>query len=122
MREVLRLAFFRRLFAGSAASAVADQVLPVAVPVLVLDRGGSAGDPGLLLAARFAAIALFGLLGGVWAEQLPGARCGTQTCSSRSSASAGSGRSPARAVSWPWRPGPARPDGTRDARGDSAER
>lgn len=71
VREVLRLPDFRRLFAGSAASALADQVFPVAVAVLVLDRGGTAGDLGLVLAARFAAIATFGLLGGVWADRLP---------------------------------------------------
>lgn len=71
MREVLRQRDFRRLFAGSAASAVADQVFPVAIAVLVLDQGGTAGDLGLVLAARFAAIALFGLLGGVWSDRLP---------------------------------------------------
>lgn len=71
MRDVLRRPDFRRLFAGSACSALADQVFPVAVSVLVLDRGGTAGDLGLVLAARFAAIALFGLLGGVWADRLP---------------------------------------------------
>jgi MFS family permease len=71
VRDVLSLPDFRRLFAGSAASALADQVFPVAVAVLVLDRGGTAGDLGLVLAARFAAIALFGLLGGVFADRLP---------------------------------------------------
>jgi hypothetical protein len=54
----------RRLFAGSAASARADQVFPVAVAVLVLDHGGTAGGLRLVLAGRFAAGALFGLLGG----------------------------------------------------------
>ena len=39
--------------------------------MLVLDRGGTAGELGLVLAARFVAIVLFALLGGVWADRLP---------------------------------------------------
>lgn len=71
MRETLRVPGFRWLFAGSAVSALGDQVFPIAVAVLVLDSGGSASDLGLVLAARFAAIVLFALLGGVWADRLP---------------------------------------------------
>jgi MFS family permease len=65
---------FRWLFTGQAVSAVGDQLFPVAVAVLVLDAGGDAGDLGLVLAARFAALVLFALLGGVWADRLPRVR------------------------------------------------
>lgn len=71
MRETLRVPGFRWLFGGSAFSAVADQVFPIAVAVLVLDSGGTASELGLVLAARFAAIVTFALLGGVWADRLP---------------------------------------------------
>ena len=65
---------FRWLFAGQAVSAVGDQVFPVAVAALVVTQGGTAGDLGLVLAARFAALVLFALLGGVWADRLPRVR------------------------------------------------
>ena len=65
---------FRWLFAGQLISGVGDQVLPVAVAALVVTRGGSAGELGLVLAARFAALVLFALLGGVWADRLPRVR------------------------------------------------
>lgn len=65
---------FRWLFSGQVVSAVGDQLFPIAVAVLVLDGGGSAGDLGLVLAARFAALVLFALLGGVWADRLPRVR------------------------------------------------
>jgi MFS family permease len=71
VRDALRVRDFRWLWSGQAVSAVADQVFPVAVAVLVLDRGGSASDLGLVLAARFVAIVSFALLGGVWADRLP---------------------------------------------------
>ena len=43
----------------------------MAVAALVVERGGSASELGLVLAARFAALVLFALLGGVWADRLP---------------------------------------------------
>ncbi|MCW2605477.1 MAG: major facilitator superfamily protein [Frankiales bacterium] len=69
--SALRVPAFRWLYAGQAVSAVGDQVFPVTVAVLVLDSGGTAGELGLVLAARFAALVLFSLLGGVWADRLP---------------------------------------------------
>jgi MFS family permease len=55
-------------------SAIGDQLFPVAVTVQVLDHGGTVGDLGLVLAARTAALVLFALLGGVWADRLPRVR------------------------------------------------
>jgi DHA3 family tetracycline resistance protein-like MFS transporter len=74
MRRALRHRDFRQLFIGQAVSAIGDQVFPVAVTVQVLDNGGSVGDLGLVLAARTAALVLFALLGGVWADRLPRVR------------------------------------------------
>ena len=70
----LQVPAFRWLFAGQVVSAVGDQLFPVAVAALVVSRGGTAGDLGLVLAARFAALVLFALLGGVWADRLPRVR------------------------------------------------
>lgn len=70
----LALPAFRWLFAGQAISAVGDQLFPVAVAALVVTRDGSASELGLVLAARFAALVLFALLGGVWADRLPRVR------------------------------------------------
>jgi DHA3 family tetracycline resistance protein-like MFS transporter len=70
----LRHRDFRLLFVGQAVSAIGDQVFPVAVTVQVLDHGGSVGDLGLVLASRTAALVLFALLGGVWADRLPRVR------------------------------------------------
>ncbi len=74
MRRVLRNRDFRLLFSGQAVSAVGDQIFPIAVTVQILDNGGSVGDLGLVLAARFASLVLFALLGGVWADRLPRVR------------------------------------------------
>ena len=65
---------FRWLFAGQVVSAIGDQLFPVAIAALVVTRGGSAGELGLVLAARFGALVLFALLGGVWADRLPRVR------------------------------------------------
>ena len=65
---------FRWLFAGQVVSAIGDQLFPVAIAALVVTRGGTAGELGLVLAARFAALVLFALLGGVWADHLPRVR------------------------------------------------
>lgn len=74
MWQALRHRDFRLLFIGQVVSSVGDQVFPVAVTVQVLDHGGSIGDLGLVLAARTAALVLFALLGGVWADRLPRVR------------------------------------------------
>lgn len=74
VRRALRHRDFRLLFIGQAVSAIGDQLFPVAVTVQVLDSGGSLGDLGLVLAARFASLVLFALLGGVWADRLPRVR------------------------------------------------
>ncbi len=71
VRQALRHRDFRLLFTGQAVSAIGDQIFPVAVTVQVLDNGGSISDLGLVLAARTAALVLFALLGGVWADRLP---------------------------------------------------
>ncbi len=68
--SVLGIRDFRLLWTGQAVSAVGDMVFPVAVAVFVLDSGGDVGDVGLVLAARFAALVLFALFGGVWADRL----------------------------------------------------
>lgn len=74
MRRALRHRDFRLLFSGQAVSAIGDQIFPIAVTVQVLDNGGSVGDLGLVLAARFASLVLFALVGGVWADRLPRVR------------------------------------------------
>ena len=71
MKAVLRNRDFRLLFTGQAISSIGDQIFPVAVTVHVLDNGGSVGELGIVLAARFASLVLFALLGGVWADRLP---------------------------------------------------
>lgn len=62
---------YRWLFTGQVVSAIGDQLFPIAVVALVVTRGGDAGELGLVLAARFAALVLFAILGGVWADRLP---------------------------------------------------
>ena len=62
---------FRLLWAGQAVSTVGDQIFPVAVAVAVLDAGGGTTGLGAVLAARWVALVLFVLLGGVWADRLP---------------------------------------------------
>lgn len=71
MSGALAVPVFRWLFAGQLVSALGDQLFPVAVAALVVGRGGGASELGLVLAARFAALVLFALLGGVWADRLP---------------------------------------------------
>jgi MFS family permease len=69
---VLGLRDFRLLFIGQTVSTVGDQIFPVAVTIAVLDHtGNDAGSVGLVLAARWVALVLFVLLGGVWADRLP---------------------------------------------------
>ncbi len=74
MRGALRHRDFRLLFSGQVVSAIGDQIFPIAVTVQVLDHGGDAGDLGFVLAARFASLVVFALLGGAWADRLPRVR------------------------------------------------
>lgn len=62
---------FRRLWVAQATSTVGDQIFPIAATVAVLDAGGSPAQLGLILGARWLAIVLFALVGGVWADRLP---------------------------------------------------
>jgi predicted MFS family arabinose efflux permease len=70
-RSVLGLRDFRLLWIGQAVSTVGDQVFTYAVPIAVLNEGGSASDVGFVLGARVVAIVVFALFGGVWADRLP---------------------------------------------------
>lgn len=74
MKGALRHRDFRLLFSGQVVSAIGDQIFPIAVTVEVLDHGGDVGDLGLVLAARFASLVLFALIGGAWADRLPRVR------------------------------------------------
>ncbi len=70
-RSVLGVRDFRHLWFAQAISTVGDQIFPIAATVAVLDAGGSAAELGLILGARWLAILLFALVGGVWADRLP---------------------------------------------------
>jgi DHA3 family tetracycline resistance protein-like MFS transporter len=69
--SVLGIRDFRLLWVGQAVSAVGDQIFPVAVTIAVLNAHGTVTDVGLVLAARWAALVLFAVVGGVWADRLP---------------------------------------------------
>ena len=62
---------FRLLFSGQAISRLGSAMAPVALAFAVLDLTGSAGDLGLVLAARMIPTVVFLLVGGVWADRLP---------------------------------------------------
>ncbi|MEV8636457.1 MFS transporter [Streptosporangium sp. NPDC051023] len=62
---------FRTLWISLIASVAGDQIFPVAVVVSLLDADGDATAVGMVLASRWAALVLFGLFGGVWADRLP---------------------------------------------------
>jgi len=68
---VLRLREFRLLFFGQAVSVVGEEIFPIAATISVLNAGGDAFDVGLVLGARWLAVVLFALIGGVWADRLP---------------------------------------------------
>ncbi len=70
-RRALGQRAFRLLFAGQAVSALGDRLVPVALAFAVLDLTGSVTDLGLVLAAQTGSLAVFVLLGGVWADRLP---------------------------------------------------
>jgi MFS family permease len=69
--SVLGVRDFRRLWLAQAFSTIGDQIFPIAATIAVLDAGGSAAQLGLILGARWLAILLFALIGGVWADRLP---------------------------------------------------
>lgn len=52
-------------------SITGDQILPIAVAVSVLNGGGDATTVGAVLAPKYAALLLFSLFGGWWADRLP---------------------------------------------------
>jgi MFS family permease len=62
---------FRMLFLARSSSLVGDYVAQIAVAFAVLERSGSSGDLGLVLAARTAPLVLLTAAGGVWADRLP---------------------------------------------------
>jgi MFS family permease len=62
---------FRLLWIGQTTSALGDALMGVALAFAVLDLGGSAGDLGLVFAARTVSSVAFVLAGGVWADRLP---------------------------------------------------
>jgi hypothetical protein len=70
-RGALARGEFRLLFAGSTVSAFGDRLVPVALAFAVLDLTGSVADLGIVLAAQTVPLAVFVLLGGVWADRLP---------------------------------------------------
>lgn len=59
------------LFLGRLVSFLGNAMAPVALAFAVLDLTGSAGDLGLVLAARSLPTIVFLLAGGVWADRLP---------------------------------------------------
>jgi MFS family permease len=68
---VLRESEFRKLFFGQATSVVGVMFTLVALPFAVLEIGGTATDIGIVEAAAMVPLAVFLLLGGVWADRLP---------------------------------------------------
>lgn len=72
-RSLLRRApEFRRLFVGQAVSTVGDRLVMVAMPFAVLTvPGAGLTDVGLVLGAAGLTLALFVLVGGVYADRLP---------------------------------------------------
>jgi MFS family permease len=69
---LLREREFGLLFAGQAISVLGDRLVMVAMPFAVLSiPGAGLGDVGLVLGTSALAMALFVLVGGVWADRLP---------------------------------------------------
>jgi MFS family permease len=63
---------FRLLFAGQSVSSIGDRLVMVAMPFAVLTiPGAGLSDVGLVLGASALTLALFVLIGGVWADRLP---------------------------------------------------
>lgn len=61
---------FRRLWLSQLISAAGDQLFPIAIAALVLDRTGSIAAFGFVLGARALGIGLFAVAGGVWADRV----------------------------------------------------
>lgn len=61
---------FLRVWAGQAAGAVGDQLLPVTLSLYVLHQGGGAGEVGLVLGGRALALVVCLLVGGVIADRV----------------------------------------------------
>lgn len=68
--SALREREYRKLFLGQATSVVGTMFTVVALPFAVLEIGGSATDIGLVEAANLVPLAVFVLIGGVWADRL----------------------------------------------------
>ncbi len=68
--SVLGVRNFRRLWIAQAISTVGDQIFPIAATIAVLNAGGTAAQLGLILGARWLAIVVFALVGGVWADRI----------------------------------------------------
>jgi MFS family permease len=68
--RVLRYPDFRYLFLGQSASAVGDQAVIVALALYITQRGGSATDLGVVLAAQALPLIALILFGGVWADRM----------------------------------------------------
>lgn len=68
-REVLANPDVRRFLAGYAATMTGTAMTPVALAFAVLDRGGDAGDVGLVLMAEAIPLAALLLVGGVIADR-----------------------------------------------------
>ncbi|MER5531600.1 MFS transporter [Streptomyces sp. NPDC002677] len=61
---------FLRLWASQAGGAIGDQLLPVALSLYILHRGGSAADVGFVLAGRAVALVVCLLIGGIIADRV----------------------------------------------------
>jgi MFS family permease len=67
----LRQPAFRRLFGGHLVSLAGDQIFPVAMVALAIERGGRPAETiSVIFAARFLALALFLIVGGVIADRV----------------------------------------------------
>ncbi len=62
---------FRLLWIGQSLSMVGDSMIWVTAALYVTTTTGSTGDVGIVLAAGTAALVVFILFGGVWADRLP---------------------------------------------------
>jgi MFS family permease len=70
-REAFRIRDFRLLWSGQAASAIGDQIFPIATVLMVTRSGGGATALGLVLSARWVALIICLPFGGVWADWVP---------------------------------------------------
>ncbi|MCW3001855.1 MAG: transporter [Conexibacter sp.] len=69
--SVLREREYRLLLAGQIVSLLGDQMVSVALAFAVIEVGGTAGDVGVVFAARALALVASLLIGGVIADRLP---------------------------------------------------